>query len=381
MLVASLDKENVVPTTPSPTKVPSTRPVSSASPLRPLRNDSMNGAPWSVKARTDEYLRKAQMSRHESKVHDSGVRGVRAADKGVSSRTSQESRTVGKETNRVVEMAKPARTAEIPFRTVEKSISGAKTALSDPFTVSTPPVTPHQLLDQYTRKQNQIKEHENHIQRLRFELDEIAAQLESAKRDEKFRALEVSNRLDIYKQAHLETTSQLQGLSGEGRESRAGAELFNTIKNRASSMFEPVQNEDFLIKNITKKASSIFTIHNDDFTNIKKKASTMFLTSKRDSHPFLVQNDRFDELTHKTSRFFSDVITTLSPKKTDSSKMPAIDTSFNIDNLSLDDELHELVYDEDEENYDEDDENYLDIDDYESDGEVLASLSDLLSTN
>ena len=218
-----------------------------------------------------------------------------------------------------------------------------------------------QLLAKYAAKHAELIVHEKEVERLKFELLEISTSLESSKHLEKLESLKLSPNEpilhDIFKQIHHQTNQDLEKLIKSSEKLPKSSQKpnddllpsINTLKTRASKIFTNDANVEREFQNLKKKASSIFT---NDFT---KPSTILSRNENNEISEFITQsNERFDVLSKKTSRFFTDVMTNLSPKKlsqttdevfnnlasnikklnTNESKEDPANNSFNFDYLS-----------------------------------------------
>lgn len=218
-----------------------------------------------------------------------------------------------------------------------------------------------ELLGKYAAKHAELIVHEKEVERLKFELLEISTSLESSKRLEKLELLKLSSNEpvlhDIFKQIHHQTNQDLEKLTKSSEKLTKSTEnpnddllpSINTLKTRASKIFTNDANVEREFQNLKKKASSIFT---NDFS---RPSTILSRNENNEISEFITQsNERFDVLSKKTSRFFTDVMTNLSPKKisqttdevfnnlasnikklnTNESKEDPANNSFNFDYLS-----------------------------------------------
>lgn len=217
-----------------------------------------------------------------------------------------------------------------------------------------------ELLQQYAQIQREMMEYEKKIELCKFELLEISTKLESCKRDEMVAEIRKqrtpSNDLDLYKKVHQQTESQINSIEKEFSVSHPEETVFiDSLKKRASTVFSinnsnvnNVQTSEIELKlnTLKNKASTMFNASNITNTfeelsqNVNKKASTIFqVPSKESDIQGLLNssNEKFDEISHKTSKFFNDVVNNLSPKKTESTnKNTLFNTKINytLNNLS-----------------------------------------------
>lgn len=334
-----MDKENYVPATP-------TRPAprKSYSILSP--STAIN-----IRERTEKFERMAAKERQISE--STGL---------VKFALSPKKNTNGARRSPVKTPARPPRPITTPS-TVSTTISpvtpgsGAIPLESD---------TEADLIDQYTQRQRELIHHEKEVERIKFELVSISTRMETCKRNQCLK----DNHVDYIKQAHDETTSQLEKLKLDQPITITG------IKKKASTIFAPPTTSELEkeFTNLKKKASSLFT------NDLTRKASTMFdnntffqsnnstnffqsnNNNNNSNNFFQSTNKQIDEMATKTSMFFTDVILTLSPKKESAPQEDVhLDTSFNIDHLS---ELHPLP--DMKVIYEHSDSEAVDIDDYDS---------------
>jgi len=276
-------------------------------------------------------------------------------------------------------------------------------------------VVQQDLLSQYATKHAQLVHHQEQVEQLKFELNEISIKLENAHRQA---LLNEKKPVDVYSQAHLETTKTLKQFSAPQspsklkpffdeapikslknkasiifQDSKPLDENLASLKNRASVMF----NEDSNISMLKNKASSIFQLPptlNHDIDELSQKTSQFFTntTSQLNNKTSQFFSDKTSELNNKTSQFFNGVFN-LSPKKTtfldtisnlSPTKSPTktkthksfkssppddlAESSFNIENLPDAPTEHSLI--EDVDNYSSDDSHVIDIDDYTSEDEL-----------
>lgn len=161
-----------------------------------------------------------------------------------------------------------------------------------------------ELLEKYAAKHAELNRHEKEVERLKFELLQISTSLENCKRLQKLEALKTSNEpvlYDIFKQVHHQTNQEIERLTNPQKSDDILPSI-NNLKTRASKIFTNDNN----IENLRKKASSMFTIEKSGTRSRNDSEITDFLAQS---------NERFDVLSKKTSRFFTDVMTNLSPKK------------------------------------------------------------------
>lgn len=185
------------------------------------------------------------------------------------------------------------------------------------------------LLEQYASKHMELMEHQRAVERVKFEMLELLTQIEECKRNQHL--ISNSANTDIYRQVHSETSTELNRITSP-REEFDLIPAINTLTRRASNMI----------------------LNGPKVVDLKSRASAIF-TPLNSGPP---------EIFDKTSKFFSEVVTTLSPKKGGSplkARYDAVDSSFDFDNLR--DELDHLEIE------------LVDIDDYDSEDEEVFGKS------
>ncbi|KAK6205050.1 uncharacterized protein RJT21DRAFT_12815 [Scheffersomyces amazonensis] len=246
-----------------------------------------------------------------------------------------------------------------------------------------------QLLQQYQDKQKELLHHEKQVQVIKFELLELSTKLENCKREEKIQQLKndnLANNADIYKQVHLQTNQQLNQI--------------RIVKSPPTSPTKYNESKFPSIDTLKKKASFIVDKNlSANFKNEIESVSRMFnsninINNTKGLSPIMPTPN---ELSHKTSKFFNEVLENLSPKKTnenfnklndsfnntinsisknilaksfiskESSEEDLINSSFNFDNLSFDNSHHvdhlNVIYENSDVSEQSD---IVDIDDYNS---------------
>jgi hypothetical protein len=282
-------------------------------------------------------------------------------------------------------------------------------------------VVQQDLLSQYATKHAQLVHHQDQVKQLKFELNEISIKIENAHRQS---LLNEKKPVDVYSQAHLETTKTLKQFSPPQSPSKLNLSPFfdeapiKSLKNKASTMFQDSKhldenltllknrastmfNDDPKISMLKNKASSIFQLPptlNHDIDELSQKTSQFFTnkTSQLNTKTSQFFNDTTSELNNKTSQFLNGVFS-MSPKKTTflntisnlSPTRPStstrnthntpgsfkssppddlVNSSFNIENLPDAPNEHSLI--EDANSYFTDDSHLIDIDDYTSEDEL-----------
>ncbi|KAK6459041.1 uncharacterized protein RJT20DRAFT_132194 [Scheffersomyces xylosifermentans] len=195
------------------------------------------------------------------------------------------------------------------------------------------------LLEKYAEKQRELIEHEKKVDLCKFELLEISTKLEACKREEMVDQLRKqrhpSGEHDLFKKIHSQTDREIRELQIEQPQSISALEekiSIDALKKKASNIFNiaessssEVGDKELNLSNLRKKASMFYTnIPNtfEELSGMSKRANTVFANSATKSSSDLqslinTSNEKFDDLSSRTNKFFSGVVNNLSPKKND----------------------------------------------------------------
>lgn len=194
------------------------------------------------------------------------------------------------------------------------------------------------LIDQYSRKYQQLNDYKQKVNQIQFELNELSLKLENSKLNQKLNG----NVENVYNLAKQETNDTLEQVNKIFEMNKAPLIEINN-KSVPSPRKSPTKKQSMIFNDeLFSKAfdlkNKVFESSDELARNTKQKASNIF---------------NQDDFTMKTNQFFNDLKSTLSPKK--SSRIEA-DSSFEFDNLSANPDNMQVIFEQE----------IIDIDDYDS---------------
>ncbi|CAK7893997.1 hypothetical protein CAAN1_02S00606 [[Candida] anglica] len=208
------------------------------------------------------------------------------------------------------------------------------------------------LLQEYASKQRQLNELESKVEIIKNELLEISKKISN-------------HTMKNISESNKNISDIPTPINNKNTNINTNTNTLNILKNKASNIFNiqtekerPVNSNDTKSLNFQGYLNKFQTqingttaniIPKDTLKNIVNDVGRNIDENNDKFKKFLVSNNsQIDQLSHKTSKLFNGIITNLSPTKAKSDQ-EIINSSFNFDNLTMNEINHSLILEEEDE--------------------------------